>query len=177
MNINYEKLKELPDEEKIKVLKELAERHKRDGKPYFPAMATALGGSVIAVANLYNRLVEGKHVGRTKQEKDEPSTAESPKAQKEKKTKQKSSSEPVKEQQVEQSLSVQEQKETPAVQETQEENLSPNELQKTQAYINKYELSVNAVFDGEEAADRIIGIANSFFKTAKYSIELKIKEL
>lgn len=71
MSMTYEELKLLSDKEKIKELKKLAAKYDRDGKPYFPAMATALSGSVIAVANMYNRLVEGKKVGRPKSKKTE----------------------------------------------------------------------------------------------------------
>lgn len=153
--VNYEELKTLPDEEKIKVLKELAEKYTRDGKPYFPAIATALGGSVIAVANLYNRLVEGKSVGRPRKEDkvDEPEIKE----------KKKRGPKPASEKVETSPTPIQ----VPVLKEEPQENQQNN----------NYNFSMNAVFDGEEAAERVIAIANSFFKKSKYSIEMKVKEL
>jgi len=170
MGINYEQLKELPDAEKIKVLKELGEKYTRDGKPYFPAIATALGGSVIAVANLYNRLVEGRHIGRPKSG-GKQIVAELPKKENAKNKKQKLPPESVEGSNPE---LVQEPYEAFSIKDTL--NKSVGEEPQPQD-CNKYNLCINAVFDGKEASDRIIAIANSFYKTAKYQIELKIKEL
>lgn len=158
--VDYEKLKELPDEEKIEVLKELAEKYTRDGKPYFPQMATVLGGSVISVANMYRKLVEGKPVGRPKNSKNKkPANQE---LQKNEFTNEKetatNNNDNEKMTKFDESSLVEEQRVFP----TKNKNFA---------------LAIDGTFDGEEANERIVAVANSFYKNAKYSVELKVKEL
>ena len=60
-NLSYEKLKELPDEQKRNALMELKEMY-----PQYKDMAEIVGGTPAALANLYLRIVEGRKFGRKK---------------------------------------------------------------------------------------------------------------
>jgi len=62
-NLSYEKLKELPGEQKRNALMELKERY-----PQYKEMAEIVGGTPAALANLYLRIVEGRKFGRKKKE-------------------------------------------------------------------------------------------------------------
>lgn len=62
-NLSYEKLKELPGEQKKNALMELKERY-----PHYKEMAEKIGGTPTALSNLYLRIVEGKRFGRKKKE-------------------------------------------------------------------------------------------------------------
>ncbi len=62
-NLSYEKLKELPGEQKKNALMELKERY-----PQYKEMAEMVGGTPAALANLYLRIVEGRKFGRKKKE-------------------------------------------------------------------------------------------------------------
>lgn len=66
-NLSYEKLKELPSEQKRSALVELKEKY-----PHYKEMSEKIGGTPAALANLYLRIVEGKKFGRKK--KDEKSS-------------------------------------------------------------------------------------------------------
>lgn len=62
-NLSYEKLKELPCEQKKNALMELKERY-----PQYKEMAEMVGGTPAALANLYLRIVEGRKFGRRKRD-------------------------------------------------------------------------------------------------------------
>lgn len=61
--LSYEKLKELPSEQKKYALMELKERY-----PQYKDMAEIVGGTPAALANLYLRIVEGRKFGRRKKD-------------------------------------------------------------------------------------------------------------
>lgn len=172
MEMTYEKFKTLTDKEKIKELKKLAERYTRDGKPYFPAMATALGGSVIAVANAYNRLVEGKHVGRPKKDLEEKTETVSKITMTEKTQNVKKKTKKEKELAQPNKIKGIDKDEKFETETTISQNSQNDEKQK-----NKYELFIDGVFDGKEANDRMVAVSSFFYSDASYEIELKIKEL
>lgn len=65
-NLSYEKLKELPGEQKRNALMELKERY-----PQYKEMAEIVGGTPAALANLYLRIVEGRKFGRRKKGEEE----------------------------------------------------------------------------------------------------------
>jgi len=60
-NLSYEKLKELPCEQKKNALMELKEKY-----PHYKEMAEKIGGTPTALSNLYLRIVEGRRFGRKK---------------------------------------------------------------------------------------------------------------
>lgn len=72
-NLSYEKLKELPGEQKKNALMELKERY-----PHYKEMAEKIGGTPTALSNLYLRIVEGKKFGRKKKEEVHPTILEAP---------------------------------------------------------------------------------------------------
>ena len=214
--MTYEELKKLSDEEKIKVLSELAEKYSRNGKPYFPAIATALKGSVISVADMYEKLFKGSssevkmNSGDEKKEEIEltatvdskPKSKQTPKkttsakknnkkqtTQKENKKSHKKTSNST-EQLSSEKLKGESEKDVTLVDSlTQSEtptNLEINALIKPTSAVEKvtesnnkkgFELTLENIYNGDEAIERISGITHSLYKGAKYSVEVIIKEI
>lgn len=64
-NIKYEELKQLPDDQKKEALQELMNLHGSNS-----AIAKAIEGFPVAIANMYSKFVEGKQIGRKKGSKN-----------------------------------------------------------------------------------------------------------
>ncbi len=65
-NLSYKELKGLSDEEKKEILIKLKEKYAS-----YKEMAEKIGGTPLALSNMYLRVVEGKKFGRNKKEKTE----------------------------------------------------------------------------------------------------------
>ena len=168
-NIKYEELKQLPDEQKKEALQELMTIYGSN-----KAIAEAIGGSTIAIINMYKKYVLGESVGRvkgsknsTKQEETLPDTiVETPTNEIETKPKRKYTRKA---------------KDVEVPQETQIEQEEPKqEIVRTP--IKLAELSVSFTtslcgnLSGEEIKKRVAGMINSLLDDKTYTINLQIDE-
>jgi hypothetical protein len=153
--LSYEKLKELPGEQKKNALMELKQRY-----PHYKEMAEKIGGTPTALSNLYLRIVEGKRFGRKKKAEMEPAIIE-PAAENEIKvnhTRRKSVIVP------------------------DSRSIAKSDMTKslTEIPVKKaFSFTINLDIDesGNEAKSRIEGIIGSLLKDKTYRIKLGIEEV
>ena len=154
-NLSYEKLKELPGEQKKNALMELKQKY-----PHYKEMAEKIGGTPTALSNLYLRIVEGKRFGRKKKEKVEPIILE---AAVENEVKLKRSGH--------KSATTPDSMEMTTVEEHKDMIVMPPK--KTVSFTINLEIKET----GNEIKSRIEGIVGSLLKQKAYRINLSIEEV
>lgn len=160
-NLSYELLKELPGEQKKNALIELKGKY-----PHYKEMAEKIGGTPVALANLYLRIVEGKKFGRRKKEVVESSILETPviNEEKQKRTRRK----------IVKAVDAQI---IPAANVPQEIMIKSPVIVDPVIKSALFVISLEIEETGKEAKERIDGIIGSLLKEKKYKMSLRIEEV
>ena len=181
-NISYENLRDLPDEQKREALIELKSKY-----PTYREMAEKVGGTPVALSNLYLRIVEGKRFGRRKKEETEARLEEMAKTSKAFVNSTKSKlpaisyaammenenlQKPDTSKPKHNGISFTKLMETENEQRKQN-TLTANVTKKTVAFTIGLEIEV----PGEGARDRIQGVIGSLLKDKTYKVKLSIEEV
>jgi len=184
-NLSYNDLKVLPDEEKKEVLKLLKEKFNS-----YKEMAEKIGGTPLALSNMYLRVVEGRRFGRTKKVKP-AEVEESPNAiyeanQSEIKTpgSRKRKSQHTRLQDTESSFLKIQDKEKPNPENRDYGKSEPVKTVSDNVGSDVYENRSNTFIigleietSGEEAGARLQGLAGALLKNCNYRIKLKVEEV
>jgi len=174
-NITYQQLKELTDEQKKEAIISLKNKYAT-----YKEMAQAVGGVPVALSNLYLRLVDGKKMGRKK--KDETTVQPKKNSVQDNQNEQtEKQSEPVLSSK---ELSIKKQK---SASDSSTENVATSQLpaERKQESIPTTKPKKSASFTigmeieaiGEEAKNRIQGVANSLLNNKTYKIKVIVEEV
>ena len=168
-NYTYEQVKNLPDEQKIEALKELKVIY-----PENKILAQHWDVAHIAVSNMVGKYLEGKQMGRKKMTEEEKAQK---KAEREtnKKLKQYQEHQRELQEQEEVKTNVKEIKDVEEINNAQYDKDITQTIVKETKY--GFSIKLDIKMTGEEAINRLSGIANSLLKENEYKVELNVEEV
>lgn len=181
-NITYNELKGLPEEQKKDALIELKNKYST-----YKEMAEKVGGTPVALSNLYLRIVEGKKFGRRKKEETEAKLQEIAKTSKAFIVSTKPKLPAISYASIMEDKKMSDSNATKTKYEgmsftmlTEMDKEQQNQNAPTPSKITKkvaFTIGLEIVVSGEEARERIQGVIGSLLKDKTYKVKLSIEEV